>query len=267
MKKILMIVLIGVIGMSSLALALEGDGLRQITVVSRSRLVVADNGGGLSRVSARGQEEYSFRTGMFFQERKESDSSWFGFRSVFRDPEAEVAGNILPGEVKDLARQLIHHGGVWMKEDAVVAVATFVNLNHLYTTSALGRFLAEQLIAELQQGGVKVVEIRKSPAMLIRYGSGEYGLSRDMDELSYVQQAGVTVVGTYLESNDRVYLNARIIRNQDNMVVSTAALDLAMDEEVRMLLADEKNSARVMAQEAVAVPIFPFRGNGLATLP
>jgi len=89
-----------------------------------------------------------------------------GSQSISEDGEGSEGG--LPLHVAELAARLMASGQEYFTDEYVLTVSTFVNLNDLYVTSALGRYLAEQIMAELQSRGASVVEIRKTPAIMIR---------------------------------------------------------------------------------------------------
>ena len=150
-----------------------------------------------------------------------------------------TASASLASAVHDLAARLLASAREGVAEEYTVAVSTFVNLNNLYATSALGRYVGEQFIGELQAGGVEVVDVRKTPGILMSKNHGEYSLSRDMKELGYIHNAQAMVVGTYAVAEGRVYLNARLLRNGDNVVLAAATMELPMDQVVAGMLADE----------------------------
>jgi Na+-transporting NADH:ubiquinone oxidoreductase subunit NqrF len=74
---------------------------------------------------------------------------------------------------------------------------------------------------------------------MIREQFGEYGLSRDMNELSRVHGSQAMVVGTYTYANGQILLNARVLRNADGMVISHANIAFALDELTGQMLKDE----------------------------
>ncbi len=164
-------------------------------------------------------------------------------------------GEKLKAEVKSLAEQLVNGGRDYLVDDYVVAVASFVNLNDLYQTSSLGRYLGEQLLGDLHRAGVGVVEIRKTPGFLVRRQGGEYSLSRNLDELNPVQEAQAVVVGTYTYDDEQIFVNARLLRNNDSMVISTASLVLDMDDLTRSMLADEDLSVRKRQKQGSVVRV------------
>ncbi len=164
-------------------------------------------------------------------------------------------GEVLRHKVRNLTAQLLGNAGDEYGDNFVVTVSTFVNLNRLYQTSALGRYFSEQLITELQFAGVRVIDVRKSPGIMIRESYGEYGMSRDMEELSYVHASQVMIVGTYSIVDNQVFINARMLRNPDGMVLSSASLVFGLDSVSHGLLADEGMPVRTAAP--VKVRQFP----------
>ena len=152
---------------------------------------------------------------------------------------------ILADAVKILANQLLDSAGEEVMQEYVLAVSTFVNLNHLYKTSALGRFLSEQLLGELQRAGVEIIDVRKAPGLMISEGHGEYILSRDMDELSYVHQADAVVAGTYSMVENKLYINVRLLKNDDGLVLASGHHESPIGNDIMQLLADESMPAPV----------------------
>ena len=147
-----------------------------------------------------------------------------------------------PGPIKPAIRNIcdqLFDNAHMRFEDTAIAVMTFVNLNDLYRTSSLGRYLSEQLITELQKKEVFVIDVRKTPGVMIREGYGEYSLSRQIEELdrSYVVEA--VVVGTYTLGNDRIFINSRLLRAIDGMVLSSGSIELGLNEMTLPMLKDE----------------------------
>jgi TolB-like protein len=155
----------------------------------------------------------------------------------------EFHGQRLMAMVGALARQLLANAEEEVADDFIVAVSSFVNLNDLYRTSALGRYISEQLMGELQMAGVSIVELRRTPSILISRGQGEFNLSRDMNELAFIHYAHATLVGTYTVVENQLMLNTRLLRNRDNKVLSSGALVVPLDSVTKGLLADETSSA------------------------
>jgi TolB-like protein len=168
--------------------------------------------------------------------------SFFAIKSAPPEPVQELPGaqaEELKVRTRELVNQLVKNAYAEITDEYVLTVSSFVNLNNLYQTSSLGRYLGEQLIGELQTAGFGVIDIRKSNGLMIREHYGEYGLSRDMSELSRDHDSQAIVVGTYMYANGQILLNARILRNSDGMVLSHANLAFALDGLSSQMLADE----------------------------
>lgn len=169
-------------------------------------------------------------------------------------------GAELAAMVARLGRTLIANAEGEDLDEYSVAVTSFVNLDNLYATSSLGRYLGEQLLGELRQAGLAVVEVRKTPGLLMSRHHGEYGLSRDMDELSFVQDVQILLVGTYTVAGQEVLVNARLLRNADNRVLAATNMTLPLNGLTARLLADESMPAATMMPVPVAVRDFAERG-------
>ena len=141
--------------------------------------------------------------------------------------------------IRELAHQLLANAREAIIDEFTVTVSTFVNLNHLYITSGLGRYLGEQMMHELQVVGLDVVDVRLASAMMISEGFGEYAMSRDMAELSYVHPGDAILVGTYTISKNEIFINARLLRNRDGMVLSGASTVFELNGVSGGLLQDE----------------------------
>ncbi len=117
-----------------------------------------------------------------------------------------------------------------------IAVATFVELDDLYGSSTFGRLLSEQLMSELAMKGYNVIELRKSDALQIMSNEGELALSRDTKTLRALQDVSGIVVGTYVSSPVRVYVNARLIDPATSYVVSAGTIEMGKTQEISRLL-------------------------------
>lgn len=208
--------------------------------------------------------DYVFRTARVFLPQNMSQS----FLSGFGPGQAGSAGQgvALQAKINQLGKALIVNAGEVMVDEYVVAVSTFVSLDNLYATSSLGRYLGEQLLSALQQAGLEVIEVRKTSGMMVSQYHGEYALSRDMKELSQVQGAQAMVVGTYAVAGQEIFVNARLLRNDDNRVLSAASLVLPIDAMTADLLANESMPASTRTSPVV-VRQFPEKGQIAASPP
>ncbi|MFA6464437.1 MAG: FlgO family outer membrane protein [Desulfurivibrionaceae bacterium] len=119
-----------------------------------------------------------------------------------------------------------------------VLVCTFVELKKLTRTSSLGRYVAEQLMNEMQQHHYEVVEIRKSQTVMLQEKRGEFGLSRNPAEISQSVAAGAMLTGTYTISKDSIVINARIVDNRSAKLLSSATAIIPRNQLAEQLLAD-----------------------------
>jgi TolB-like protein len=191
--------------------------------------------------------DYVYRTGRVYVPEENGGGWWPDLRGLFaRQPAAEHEP-LIPAEqamelklkVRELAQQLLDHSLEPIGEQSRLIVTTFVNLNRLYKTSGLGRAMAEQMISELQRAGIEVIDVRMTPSIQIEEGFGEYGLSRDMAQLSYTHDAQAVVVGTYTVSAGQVMINARLLQQGDGLVLSSGSIVFPANRLVQGFLRDE----------------------------
>ncbi|NDY43656.1 hypothetical protein G3N55_12515, partial [Dissulfurirhabdus thermomarina] len=131
--------------------------------------------------------------------------------------------------IHELAAELLQNLDHGANPENPIVVATFVDLNRLYRTTPFGRYVAEQLMGELQRAGFRVLEVRKTASIIVSEDHGEYGLSRDVREIARKASARHVLVGTYVARGGHILLNARLVSNDDSVVVSSAAAALQRD--------------------------------------
>lgn len=117
-----------------------------------------------------------------------------------------------------------------------VGVTTFVNLDDLYNTSTFGRMYSEQLMNELTMRGYDVVEMRHTDALQFLASAGEFSLSRDSSLVRRSRDLGAVVVGTYVVSPVKVYVNARLLNPSTSMVLSAGSVELPKSGEIARLV-------------------------------
>ncbi len=163
----------------------------------------------------------------------------------------DPAGRLID-QVRDLATALvdsIDEGGAGRALlDEGLAVTTFVELKKLDRSSSFGRYLADQLLTEFQQRGFRVVELRKSDAILVAARHGEHLLSRDPNLLQPAIEAGAIVTGTYTPTPAGILVNARIVGAADGVLLASAVRTIPRNELVDFLLADRSSASRANRQ-------------------
>lgn len=118
-----------------------------------------------------------------------------------------------------------------------IIAATFVNIDNLQESSTLGRTLAEMFATGLVRAGLTVMEVKMRDSLFIRESTGELILSRDIRRLSASHDAQAVLIGTYAQAESMVYLNVRIVRSSDNVVLGASNVQLPMDKNIRAMLA------------------------------
>ncbi|WP_088332283.1 FlgO family outer membrane protein [Lacimicrobium sp. SS2-24] len=104
-----------------------------------------------------------------------------------------------------------------------VAVGSFVELDtSLTTTSVLGNQLAEKLVAQLQEFGLAVVDIKTMPVIEVGR-DGDRVFSRDVRNLSRKQQLDYVVSGTLIRNSRGIQINSRMVSLKDQQVVASAS--------------------------------------------
>lgn len=133
----------------------------------------------------------------------------------------------------------------------VVALPTaFVEENNRSASSPLGRLISEALIYEFNQRGFPVQEYRLA---------GKITISGNRNDLAFLNNVSIPVgqkwaaliVGTYYVDKDATFVNARLVRATDGLVLRTGQLVLVNTGIVqRMSEGDAVASARAAAAAA-----------------
>ncbi|MBZ4686076.1 MAG: hypothetical protein JG774_1821 [Desulfomicrobiaceae bacterium] len=120
------------------------------------------------------------------------------------------------------------HGQLRSTEAAAhpMLVAAFVDGADVEHVSDVGRLLAEQVASRLGQlrYAMKDVQLR-SQSVVVRPG-GVLALSRRLEDLDPEAEAYAVLVGTYTQIGARLFVNVRVVRAQDNVVLAAADMDL-----------------------------------------
>jgi TolB-like protein len=117
-----------------------------------------------------------------------------------------------------------------------IGVTTFVNIDDLYASSTFGRMVGEQLMSELAMKGFDVVELRHSDALQFLDSAGEFALSRDVRAVRPHRNLAAVVVGTYVVSPDRVYVNARLVEPSTSLILSAGSVEMSKTRELAKML-------------------------------
>ncbi|GHA84365.1 FlgO family outer membrane protein [Modicisalibacter luteus] len=117
-----------------------------------------------------------------------------------------------------------------------IITATFVDIDDLKKSSTLGRALSEMFASGLVQAGLTVVEVKMRDSLFIEESAGELILSRDVHRLSTAHNAQAILIGTYAQAEKTAYVNVRIVRARDNVILGATTVRLPLDRDIRAML-------------------------------
>ncbi len=128
----------------------------------------------------------------------------------------------------------------WLRENRQpLLAASFVNINNLNNSSSLGRIIAEQVASRFAQQGFTVIEVKLRDTLFIQEGSGEFVLSRDLQQISRSHNVAAVIAGTYAVGKDSIYVSARLIRASDSLILAAYDYSLPMGPDARALVATQ----------------------------
>jgi TolB-like protein len=122
-----------------------------------------------------------------------------------------------------------------IKRPAVLVVTSFVQLDDFSRTSRFGLLLAEQLMSRLAGHGLILKETRMQNAFYQGH-NGEFVLSREFNRVAHELNARLVLIGTYLEAQENVLLNVRLVDFQQQTVIASFDCQLRMTPDIEVLL-------------------------------
>lgn len=132
------------------------------------------------------------------------------------------------GQLSDISRDVAGKVFYELKEDgeknysARVAVVAAVPLSDLKRETEFGRVMAEYLLTDLADRGLKVTELRLGKEINIIAQNGEFILSRNIGELANTSPVlDYVVVSTFSNTRKTLIIQGRLVSLQDGMVVSS----------------------------------------------
>jgi hypothetical protein len=140
-------------------------------------------------------------------------------------------------KMRELVSQLLD---TWPNDSLAGIVAlptTFVSLDNFNETSGLGRYMAESLYHEFNTRGFAVREYRADGVIRMVPEQGEFALSRSLPDVKVEGNWAALVVGTYYRDQDALFVNARMIRPSDGLVLRTAQMVMPMNSLTRRMSA------------------------------
>ncbi|MFC1515650.1 FlgO family outer membrane protein [Thermodesulfobacteriota bacterium] len=124
--------------------------------------------------------------------------------------------------------------------DTPFLVTSFVNINNLEESTTFGRLLSEQIASKVSQNGFRVKEIKLSDGSLfVIKGSGEFVLSRRLENIRASFNSNYVIVGTYSVGYESVYVSSRIVRIDDSVIVSSYDFKIRGDDDLWELIKNQ----------------------------
>ncbi len=180
----------------------------------------------------------------------------------------------LQQKFRDMADQLLSDISDSKLKGYVAMPTSFVNENNTSESSPLGRLIAESMYHEFNQRGFPVREYRLTGNIAVSGGKDDLALVSNQIVRTKGQKWAALLVGTYMVEKDATFVNARLVRASDGLVLRTAELTLPNTPIVlSMTRGSTRSGAYVAPQSApVLAPSYPSLGGpvtqyGTASIP
>lgn len=142
----------------------------------------------------------------------------------------EQPGYVDAVELKLKCRELADQMLATVPNDAlkgfVAMPVSFVNENDTSRSSPLGRLMGESMFYEFNQRGFPTREYRLTGKIDVVGGRNDLALAANQVVPTTNQPWAAILVGTYYVDNDATFVNARLVRASDGLVLRTGQLVL-----------------------------------------
>lgn len=128
---------------------------------------------------------------------------------------------------RELADQMLATVPNYALQGYVAMPVSFVNQNNTDVSSPLGRLIAESMYYEFNQRGFPTREYRLTGNIAVVGGKNDLALAANQLVPYKGQKWAALLVGTYLVDKDATFINARLVRASDGLVMRTGELVLA----------------------------------------
>lgn len=142
-------------------------------------------------------------------------------------------------QLSDISREIAGKVFYELKEDgeknytARVAVVAAVPLSDLKRETEFGRIMAEYLLTDLADRGLKVNELRLGKEINILAQTGEFILSRNIGELASVApELDYVVVTTFSNTRKTLIIQGRLVSLQNGLVQSSWRYTMPLTREL-----------------------------------
>lgn len=158
-------------------------------------------------------------------------------------PQPQLTGYVDAVELKLKCRELADQLLATMPNSALqgyIAMPTsFVNENNTSQSSPLGRLMAESMYYEFNQRGFPTREYRLTGNINVQGGKNDLALAANQVVSTKGQKWAALLVGTYYVDKDATFVNVRLVRASDGLVLRTAQLVLPNTPVVMRMAAND----------------------------
>ncbi len=151
-------------------------------------------------------------------------------------------------------------------EGFVAMPVSFVNRNNTALSSPLGRLLAESMYYEFNQRGFPTREYRLSGVISSVGGKNDLALAANQLTPLKGQKWAALLVGTYLVDKDATFVNARLVRASDGLVLRTAQLVLVNTPIISRLLSNAPRDSKGNPIPVLYPPLYQTVNQGSLTI-
>lgn len=147
------------------------------------------------------------------------------------------------GENRDLGRlvygaaELLDQRSTPISKDKPIVVATMVNLDDLQHSSTFGRLAAQLVANRYEQRGYLIKDLTYTRGLVMQPGTGALVLSEDIRNIASQANAQAVIAGTYAVGGREIYLNIRLLRADDGVILSSADVVLPLDHNTEAMVA------------------------------
>ena len=168
-------------------------------------------------------------------------SQSFGTESLLAEVSREIAGKVYY-ELREKGERSLN---------SRVAVVMAVPVSNLKMETEFGRVMAEYLLTDLADRGLRVTELRLGREIHVLPQSGEFILTRNVGELaSHTQELDYVVVCTYSNTRKNLMLQGRLIDFKDGVVHTSWRHNLPLNRELIALFQELETPYKISVRGA-----------------
>lgn len=150
-----------------------------------------------------------------------SHSQKIGIRNKQNPSSAYLDAHELRLKVRELAAQLLETWSPQNLSGMVAYITTFTPQHDMRAETDFGQYIRQACMYEFNQRGFAVRDFSARDLIFNENGYG-FGISDETYKVSVKKNNAALVTGTFYRDRDYLFLNARLIRGSDGIVLRTA---------------------------------------------